>query len=144
MTEAFEIVGKIHLIQTIAVGNGIREISRLRATYGHGRWRKRKGVALVSFPDGKIHHVEVHWFEAHCMGRGVKDQVLPGLARWRITTQKVRMFCVLTMTAIQHRSKGARSTSHSRTLEQPSDSTYASSMKRARIIFILQSFSFQL
>jgi hypothetical protein len=69
MNEEFEIVGKIELIETIAIGNGIREIVRLRETYGRGRWRKRKGVAIVSFPDGRIHTVELHWYEAHGIGR---------------------------------------------------------------------------
>jgi len=69
MTDPFEIVGKIHFIETIATGNGIREIRQLNKTYGRGRWRKRKGIAIVSFPDGRIHHVELHWYEAHGIGR---------------------------------------------------------------------------
>jgi hypothetical protein len=65
MAENFEILGKIHLIEVIAIGNRIHEIAQLRKTYGPGRWRKLKGVALISFPDGRIHHVELHWYEAH-------------------------------------------------------------------------------
>ena len=65
MNEAFEVIGKIQSIQTIAVGNRIREIARLRKIYGPGRWRKLKGVALVLFRDGTIHPVELHWYEAH-------------------------------------------------------------------------------
>jgi hypothetical protein len=69
MTEHFEIIGRIDLIETIAIGNRIREIVRLRKTYGYGRWRKLKGLAIVSFPDGTIRPVELHWYEAHGIGR---------------------------------------------------------------------------
>lgn len=69
MTEKFEIIGRIDLIETIAVGNRIREIRRLREMYGHGRWRKLKGLAIVAFADGKIWPVELHWYEAHGIGR---------------------------------------------------------------------------
>ena len=68
MNEAFEVIGKIQSIQTIA-GNRIREIARLSKAYGRGRWRKLKGVALVLFRDGTIHLVELHWYEAHGIGR---------------------------------------------------------------------------
>ena len=69
MIEGFEIIGTIHLIETIAIGNRIREIRRLREIYGRGRWRKLKGVALVSFSDDTIGYVELHWYEAHGIGR---------------------------------------------------------------------------
>jgi hypothetical protein len=69
MAKQFEIIGKIDPIETIATGNRIRVIQHLRKTYGHGRWRKLKGVALVSFSDGTIQAVELHWYEAHGIGR---------------------------------------------------------------------------
>jgi len=69
MTEDFEIIGEIEAVETIAVGNRIREIARLRKFYGRGRWRKLKGLAMVQFPDGTIHRVELHWYEAHGLGR---------------------------------------------------------------------------
>ena len=69
MTEDFEIIGEIEAVETIAVGNRIREIARLRKIYGSGLWRKRKGLAMVQFPDGTIHRVELHWYEAHGLGR---------------------------------------------------------------------------
>jgi len=40
----FEIVGPIGDVQTIAVGGSIRQLSRVRRRYGHGRWRKLKGI----------------------------------------------------------------------------------------------------
>ena len=69
MDEDFEVIGTIGEIQTIAVGNRIREIARLHKAYGAARWRKLKGVATVRFEDGTIHRVELHWYEAHGIGR---------------------------------------------------------------------------
>jgi hypothetical protein len=65
----FEIVGALVNVETIAAGREIRELPRLRKTYGKGRWRKRKGVGRVRLQDGSIHTAEVHWYEAHGIGR---------------------------------------------------------------------------
>jgi len=65
----FEIVGEIAHVETIAAGSSIREISRLRKLYGRGRWRKRKGIANVRLEDGAVLLAEVHWYEAHGIGR---------------------------------------------------------------------------
>jgi hypothetical protein len=65
----FEIVGDISEIETIAVGTGIRDLPRLRRLYGTGRWRKLKGVALVRLRSGTVRRAEVHWYEAHGIGR---------------------------------------------------------------------------
>ena len=69
MNEDFEIIGHIEEIETIAVGDRIREIARLRKAFGKGRWRKLKGAATVRLEDGTIHRVELHWYEAHGIGR---------------------------------------------------------------------------
>ncbi len=69
MDEDFETVGRIENIDTIAGGKRIREIERLRKAFGAGRWRKLKGIASVRFEDGTIHRVELHWYEAHGVGR---------------------------------------------------------------------------
>ena len=66
---SLQIVGQISEIETIAVGNSIRELDRLRKLYGAGRWRKLKGVATAVLSDGTICSVEVHWYEAHGIGR---------------------------------------------------------------------------
>ena len=63
----FEVVGPIREVQTIAVGRGIRELARLRRRHGKGRWRKR--IAAVRLRDGTVHTAEVHWYEAHSIGR---------------------------------------------------------------------------
>lgn len=65
----FQIVGPIRDIETIATGRAIREVRRLRRRYGRGRWRKRKGVSAVRLLDGTVHQAEVHWYEAHGIGR---------------------------------------------------------------------------
>jgi hypothetical protein len=65
----FEIVGSISEIEIIAVGPGIRILGVLRKRYGRGRWRKLKGVATVRLSDGRIRLAEVHWFEAHGIGK---------------------------------------------------------------------------
>ena len=65
----FEILDRLSDTETIAVGNRIREIRRLRRVYGRGRWRKRKGVARVRLEDGSIRRAEIHWYEATGIGR---------------------------------------------------------------------------
>ena len=65
----FEVFGEITEKRTIAVGRGIRELRRLRRAYGPGQWRKIKGVAKIRLPDGTIARAEVHWYEAHGIGR---------------------------------------------------------------------------
>lgn len=65
----FEVVGEITKVETSAVGNAIRELPRLRRVYGFGHWRKRKGIALIRFGDGRVCKAEVHWYEAHGIGR---------------------------------------------------------------------------
>ena len=65
----FEIVGSISDIETIAAGSGIREVGRLRRVHGQGRWRKLKGFASVVLDDGTAHYAEIHWYEAHGIGR---------------------------------------------------------------------------
>jgi len=65
----FEIISEIKNIETIAVENGIREIERLRKYYGSGHWRKLKGISKVSFSNGTSATVELHWYEAHGIGK---------------------------------------------------------------------------
>jgi hypothetical protein len=65
----FEIVGRIMAIEPIAAGRGIRDRRRLQRMYGKGRWRKLRGIAKVRVFDGTIHTAEVHWYEAHGIGR---------------------------------------------------------------------------
>ena len=65
----FEIIGEITEIETIAIGSKIRDITRLRKMYGKGRWRKLKAVATVHLRSGRVRLAELHWYEAHGIGR---------------------------------------------------------------------------
>jgi len=65
----FEILGEISDIETIASGRGVHIRRYLIRTYGRGRWRKMKGIATVKLSDGTICEAELHWFEAHGIGR---------------------------------------------------------------------------
>ena len=65
----FEIRGEITDVERIAVGNEIRDLARLRKQFGAGRWRKLKGLATVRLRNGRIREVELHWYEAHGIGK---------------------------------------------------------------------------
>ena len=65
----FEILGDITDIEPIAMGSAIREVARLRRQYGRGRWRKLKGIARIRLANGRIRHAELHWYEAHGIGK---------------------------------------------------------------------------
>ena len=64
-----KILGKISGPEIISSGISLRVRRRLRKLYGQGRWRKLKGVATVRLPDGYVMLAEVHWYEAHGVGR---------------------------------------------------------------------------
>ena len=65
----FEVTGNIENLEIIAVGGNIRDIMRLKKQYGIGRWRKLKGIALVKLENGSTRTAEVHWYEAHGIGK---------------------------------------------------------------------------
>lgn len=65
----FEVLDQINEIEVIAVGTSIRNLAYLEKTYGSGRWRKLKCKAHVMLPNGNIRWVELHWYEAHGIGR---------------------------------------------------------------------------
>ncbi len=75
----FEIVSEITDVETIAVGTGVRDRAHLRKRYGRGRWRKVKGVAKVRLPNGRTRLGEVHWYEAHGVGKREFKLKLPFL-----------------------------------------------------------------
>lgn len=65
----FEVLGAILKIETIARGRSIRDLPRLRRIYGRGNWRKLKGVAKIRLASGRIRLAELHWYEAHGIGK---------------------------------------------------------------------------
>jgi hypothetical protein len=66
---SFEIISDITDIEVIAIGNSIRDLERLCDQYGDGRWRKMKGIALIQLSNGHVRKAEIHWYEAHGIGR---------------------------------------------------------------------------
>ena len=65
----FEILGEIAILETIATGKGIRDLRRLQRSYGKGRWRKMKGSARIRLRNGERRLAEIHWYEAHGIGK---------------------------------------------------------------------------
>lgn len=65
----FRLRGPILDEEIIAVRGAVRTLARLRKAYGIGRWRKLKGKALIELPDGSVVLAELHWYEAHGIGR---------------------------------------------------------------------------
>ena len=65
----FEIIGDLGGMETIAEGRRIRDLPRLQRRYGKRRWRKVKGVALIRELNGRVRWAELHWYEAHGIGR---------------------------------------------------------------------------
>ena len=64
----FDVV-EIEQVETIAAGPGVKIRTFLRKKYGRGRWRKRKGIATVRLQNGNLRRVELHWYEAHGIGK---------------------------------------------------------------------------
>ena len=65
----FKIIGVFRAIETIALGRGVRDRRRLNREYGIANWRKVKGINTVELPDGTICEAELHWYEAHGIGK---------------------------------------------------------------------------
>jgi hypothetical protein len=66
---SFEIIGQITEIEVIAVSSAIRDRARIRRQYGQGRWRKLKGIAYIRLASGRVRLAELHWYEAHGIGK---------------------------------------------------------------------------
>ena len=64
-----DVVGGIEQVETIAAGPNVKVRSFLRKTYGRGRWRKLKGIATVRLQNRRLRRVELHWYEAHGIGK---------------------------------------------------------------------------
>jgi hypothetical protein len=66
---SFTVVGKITDIEVIASGPGIDVLAALRSKYGGKNWAKKKGKASVQLIDGSVRNAEIHWYEAHGVGK---------------------------------------------------------------------------
>ena len=65
----FKVIGEIQEIETLAVGQGIRNLSRLKKMYRKTNWRKLKGICRVKLENGSILDAQVHWYEGHGVGK---------------------------------------------------------------------------
>ena len=65
----FELISRIENIEVIAISSKIHDIDRLQKLYGKGRWRKLKGLGVVRLADGSTCEAELHWYEAHGIGK---------------------------------------------------------------------------
>ncbi|MGH9521701.1 MAG: hypothetical protein ACRD3E_04125 [Terriglobales bacterium] len=69
MPRDFQIIGAMRAVEVIAAGKSVRKRRILSRKYGRGQWPKMKGIAEVQYPDGKVWIAEIHWFEAHGVGK---------------------------------------------------------------------------
>jgi hypothetical protein len=65
----FTIVGEISNRRVIAAGPSVRVRRHLTSKFGPGGWRKMAGEATIQLQDGTLERAEIHWFEAHGIGR---------------------------------------------------------------------------
>jgi len=65
----FELLSEVRNVEVIAEGRGLRVRRFLREQYGGRRWRKLKGTATIRLNDGRMREAEIHWYEAHGIGR---------------------------------------------------------------------------
>ena len=65
----FSVIGTIDHVEIIAAGREIRDLARVERLHGRGRWRKLKGIAAVQIANGEVRLAELHWYEAHGIGR---------------------------------------------------------------------------
>ena len=64
-----EVLSEIRNKEVIARGSSVKIRKRLEKVYGRGSWRKMKGIAEVRLFDGSVTLAEIHWFEAHGIGK---------------------------------------------------------------------------
>ena len=69
MIQFRRIVSPITINENIAISRGIRGLKRLRRLHGGKRWRNVKGSAQVELINGESRLAELHWYEAHGIGR---------------------------------------------------------------------------
>jgi hypothetical protein len=65
----FELLSPPTAVEVIAFGRAVRDAPRLRRLYGKGRWKKMKGIAWIRLGSGTIRLAELHWYEAHGIGK---------------------------------------------------------------------------
>jgi hypothetical protein len=69
MIQYRRIVSEITSIENIAVSGQIKNLRRLRRVHGGKRWRKVKGSAYIELNNGEVRLAELHWYQAHGIGK---------------------------------------------------------------------------
>ena len=64
-----EVLSEIKNIEVIAKGSSVKVRKKLEKLYGRGNWKKKKGIAKVRLSDDSVRLAEIHWFEAHGIGK---------------------------------------------------------------------------
>jgi len=88
---SFEIISEISDIEVVARGRAIRNLARLQKQYGSGRWRKMKGGALIRLTNRRIRKAEIHWYEAHGIGKkssSANDMWIKPMSTRKISSQQ--------------------------------------------------------
>jgi len=67
--EVRRLLSSLRNVEVIAKGPSIRELKWLNRNHGKGNWRKMKGIARIEDSNGAIYTAEIHWYEAHGVGR---------------------------------------------------------------------------
>ncbi len=70
----FRLLSKLITVEVIARGRGVDVRRSLQRAFGGKNWRKLKGLARIEDEYGRIGDAEIHWYEAHGVGR----------VRWKI------------------------------------------------------------
>ena len=63
----FEVLGELSDIETIAAGLGIRDLRG--GDVRKGSLAQDEGHGAIRLPDGAIRLAELHWYEAHGIGK---------------------------------------------------------------------------
>ena len=71
----FEFLSELYAIEIIARGSGVEQRTFLNREFGHARWRKMKGRAIIKYSNGRVTEAEIHWFEAHGLGRKLPKSI---------------------------------------------------------------------
>ena len=140
MNPSFKLLSDVRNIETIASGRGVHIRRYLERTHGRGRWRKMKGVATVELADGTIGEAEIHWFEAHGIGRkDFKIKTDAAMSEFVIcidnreqSGKPDRREGVPPVTGCQKRSRTACSALSTKTSSEPDGYLYPASMFVAR------------
>lgn len=77
----FEIIPPITDKDCFAHRGEIRDLKRLKRTYGGTNWKKCKGFCNIKIENG-IYGAEIHWYECH--GIGAVEYKIKRFLEWNL------------------------------------------------------------